>query len=142
MFKIGVNTSVSNNNQISDVYNESVKTNLQEAKDTMIQNYITDITTRSEDVTELVKNFTNNVTAEVDSVQQNKTKFDACIDLDGADITQTNELIQNVKQGFEKLNEDAKILKKVIDSQSKSEIQTEQGALNNQGSTTTTEQSV
>ena len=142
MFKLGVNTSVSNNNQISDVYNESVKTNLQEAKDTMIQNYITDITTRSEDVTELVKNFTNNVSAEVDSVQQNKTKFEACIDLDGADITQTNELIQNVKQGFEKLNEDAKILKKVIDSQSKGEIQTDQGALNNQGSTTTTEQSV
>lgn len=141
MWGVGVNTSVSNNEQVSNVYNESQKYTDQSVKDTMIQNYITNITTRSEDVTELVKNFTNNVSAEADSVQQNKTKFGACIDLDGANIVQSNELIQDVKQGFEKLNEDAKILKKVIDSQSEGEIQSGQGSSNNQGSSATTDQS-
>ena len=138
--RIGVNTSVSKNEQVSNVYNEAQKYTDQSVKDTMIQNYITDITTRSEDVTELVKNFTNNVSAEVDSIQQNKTKFGACVDLDGANIVQSNELIQKVKQGFEKLNKDAKVLKKVIDSESKGEIQAGQGSENNQGASASTDQ--
>lgn len=141
MWGVGVNTSVSNNEQVSNVYNESQKYTDQSVKDTMIQNYITNITTRSEDVTDLVKNFTNNVSAEADSVQQNKTKFGACIDLDGANIVQSNELIQDVTQGFEKLNEDAKILKKVIDSQSEGEVQSGQGSTSNQGASASTDQS-
>lgn len=141
MWGVGVNTSESNNEQVSNVYNESHKYTDQSVKDTMIQNYITHITTRSEDVTELVKNFTNNVSAEADSVQKNTTKFGVCIDLDGANITQSNELIQDVKQGFEKLNEDAKILKKVIDAQSEGDIQTVQTSTEGQGATATSDQS-
>lgn len=141
MWGVGVNTSVSNNEQVSNVYNDSQKYTDQSVKDTMIQNYITTITTRSEDVNELVKNFINNVSAEADSVQQNKTKFGACIDLDGANIVQSNELIQDVKQGFEKLNEDAKILKKVMDSQSEGNIQSGQGSTSNQGASASTDQS-
>ena len=140
MLGVGVNTSVSNNEQISNVYNDAQKYTDQSVKDTMIQNYITHITTRSEDVTELVKNFTNNVSAEADSIQQNKTKFGACIDLDGANIAQSNELIQDVKQGFEKLNEDAKVLKKVIDTQSEGKVESGQGASSDQGASSSTDQ--
>ena len=114
MWGLGVNVSNSENEQVSTVYNEAQKYTDQSVKDTMIQNYITNITTRSEDVTELVKNFENNVSAEADSIQRNTAKFAACLDIDGAPIKQSNELVQDVKQGFEKLNEDVKILKKVL----------------------------
>jgi hypothetical protein len=141
MWGIGVQSSVSTNNQESNVYNDAQKYTDQSVKDTMIQNYITKITTRNEDVNELVKNFTNNVSAEADSIQKNSMEFAGCIELDGAIVEQTNELIQDVKQGFEKLNEDAKTLKKVIDAHSDTQTTSEQGSKSTQGATSTTDQS-
>ena len=140
MWGLGVNVSNSENEQVSTVYNEAQKYTDQSVKDTMIQNYITNITTRSEDVTELVKNFENNVSAEADSIQRNTAKFAACLDIDGAPIKQSNELVQDVKQGFEKLNEDVKILKKVLESESDTSITSDQAATDVQGASAATEQ--
>ena len=138
---IGVQTSVNNTNQDSSVYNNAEKFNEQSVKDTMIQNYVTDIVNRTEDITELVKNFTNNVSAEADSIQKNTTKFAACIDLDGAAIKQTNELVQNVKQGFEQLYEDTKVLKQAVESQTDKTTTSDQTSSSDQGATSTTDQS-
>lgn len=140
MWGVAVNDSTNTSEQISNVYNEAQKYTDQSVKDTMIQNYITNITTRNEDITELVKNFENNVSAAADSVQRNTTKFGACIDLDGANINQVNELKQDVKQGFQKLNEDVKVLKKVLESESDTSITAEQAATETQGSSATSEQ--
>lgn len=140
MWGVAVNDSTNTSEQISNVYNEAQKYTDQSVKDTMIQNYITNITTRNEDITELVKNFENNVSAAAESVQRNTTKFGACIDLDGANINQVNELKQDVKQGFQKLNEDVKVLKKVLETESDTSTTAEQVATETQGSSSTTEQ--
>lgn len=140
MWGVGINTSVSNNEQVSNVYNEAQKYTDQSVKDTMIQNYITQITTRNEDVNELVKNFINNVSADADSVQRNTLEFAACLDLSDVVIKQKNELEQNAKQGFQKLNEDAKTLKRVLESESETGTTSDQGSTNTQGATSESEQ--
>lgn len=142
MWGVGVNASTSSNEQVSNVYNEAQKYTDQSVKDTMIQNYITNITTRNEDVTELVKNFENNVSAEADSVQRNTMRFAGCIKVKDINKAQVNELVQDVKQGFEKLNEDTKTLKRVLESTSDTSTTAEQGSTNAQGASAETGQTV
>lgn len=142
MWGVGVNVSNSTNTQISNAYNESKKYVDQSVKDTMIQNYISNITTRNEDVNELVKNFENNVSSEAEAMQKNTTKFAACVDIEDVPIKQTNELIQNVKQGFQKLNEDVKKLKKVIDTHSDTTSDIQQDSANKQGASAKSEQEI
>ena len=142
MWGVSVKTGVNENEQVSNAYSEAQKYTDQSVKDTMIQNYITTITTRTENVTELTKNFTDNINAQADSMQKNNTKFSACLDIDGLDLSQSNTLIQNVKQGFEKLNQDSKKLKEVIDSHSDTDIQNQQGSSNLQDSKLNSDQDI
>lgn len=142
MWGVGVKTGVNENEQVSNAYSESQKYTDQSVKDTMIQNYITNITTRTENVTELTKNFTDNINAQADSIQKNNTKFSACLDIDGLDLSQSNTLIQNVKQGFEKLNQDSKKLKEIIDTHSETDIQNKQDSSNLQDSKLNSDQDI
>ena len=140
MWGVGVNTSVSTNNQESSVYNDTQIYNDNAVKETLINNYITNITTRTENVNEIVKNFQNNVSAEADSIQKNSLKFAACMDMSDGKIVQSNELVQNVSQGFEQLYEDAKVLKSVIDSTSDTQSTIDQGLKSSQTTDATSEQ--
>lgn len=140
MWGVGVNTSVSTNNQESSVYNDTQIYNDNAVKETLINNYITNITTRTENVNEIVKNFQNNVSAEADSIQKNTAKFAACMDMPDANIVQSNELVQNVSQGFEQLYEDAKVLKSVIESTSDTQSTIDQGLKSSQTTDATSEQ--
>lgn len=140
MWGVGVNTSVSTNNQESSVYNDTQIYNDNAVKETLINNYITNITTRTENVNEIVKNFQNNVSAEADSIQKNSLKFAACMDMPDGKIVQSNELVQNVSQGFEQLYEDAKVLKSVIDSTSDTQSTIDQGLKSSQTTDATSEQ--
>ena len=140
MWGVGVSTSVSTNNQESSIYNDTQIYNDTSVKDTLINNYITNITTRTENVNEIVKNFQNNVSAEADSIQKNTAKFAACMDMPDANIVQSNELVQNVSQGFEQLYEDAKVLKSVIDSTSDTQSTIDQTTKSSQEATAESEQ--
>ena len=140
MWGIGVNTSVSNNNQTSNAYKETNNYNDQSVKDTMIQNYITNITTRSEDVTELVKNFNTNVMNEAEAIQKNNFVLNGCLELEDVDFgLQENTLKQDVAQGFEQFEEDVKKLKKILDTTSETSTNTQQGASEKQESTEKTD---
>lgn len=140
MWGVGVSTSVSTNNQESSIYNDTQIYNDESVKDTLIQNYITNITNRTENVNEIVKNFQNNVSAEADSIQKNTSKFAACMDMPDANIVQSNELVQNVSQGFEQLYEDTKVLKSVMDSMSDTQTTADQSTKSSQEATAESEQ--
>ena len=137
---LDVQTTINNTDQDSYVYNKADKYTDQSVKDTLIQNYITKITTRDENITELIKTFENNVSAIAESVQENLLEFGVCVDLKDANIIQSNELIQNVSQGFEQLNEDIKVLQRVLDVNADTEIDVDQGSESSQEASSKTDQ--
>ena len=137
---LDVQTTINNTDQDSYVYNKADKYTDQSVKDTLIQNYITKITTRDENITELIKSFENNVSAIAESVQENQLEFGVCVDLKDASILQSNELIQNVSQGFEQLNEDIKVLQRVLDVNADTEIDVDQGSESSQEASSKTDQ--
>ena len=138
---LNVNTSVNNTEQLSSIYQEAEKLTDQSVKDSMIQAYISNLVNRNEDVTETVRNLENNISSVLDSNQNNTVKLQTCLKLKDVEMVQTNDLIQSAKQGFEKLNEDKKALKRVMDSASSTTIESEQGSSSIQDSTATTDQS-
>lgn len=138
---LNVNTSVNNTEQLSSIYQEAEKLTDQSVKDSMIQAYISNLVNRNEDVTETVRNLENNISSVLDSNQNNTVKLQTCLKLKDVEMVQTNDLIQSAKQGFEKLNEDKKALKRVMDSASSTTIESEQGSSSVQDSTATTDQS-
>lgn len=104
-------TDITNNIETNEM---SLSTDFTDAsiRDTLIENYITDIVNRTEDMQELTKNFENNIKAESESVQRNELNLNGCIDMSGMELEQTNELTQAVAQGFELLFDDIKILRR------------------------------
>lgn len=139
--QISINTTVNNTEQETSIYQEAEKLTDQSVKDSMIQTYISNLVNRNEDVTETVRNLENNISSVLDSNQNNTIKLQTCLKLKDVEMVQTNDLIQSAKQGFEKLNEDRKALKRVMDSASSTTIESEQGSSSSQGSTATTDQS-
>ena len=139
--QININTTVNNTEQETSIYQEAEKLTDQSVKDSMIQTYISNLVNRNEDVTETVRNLENNISSVLDSNQNNTIKLQTCLKLKDVEMVQTNDLIQSAKQGFEKLNEDRKALKRVMDSASSTTIESEQGSSSSQGSTATTDQS-
>lgn len=137
-----VGITVNNNVNVANAYQESQKLNEQSVKDQMIQSYITNITNRTEDVTELTKNLETAVSAIADSIQENKFNLGACLDVENMDINQSNELVQTVTQGFQQLDEDTKALKRVVESNATQDTTQGQTSENGQGASQGTDQSI
>ena len=120
--------SVEESTQIQDIYKESNKFVDQSVRQKLTQAYAVDLANHTEDITEMKKNFENNMQANTESAQQNIAEFQACLELTDFNAEQTNTLVQDVAQGFDQLEQEAKNLKRAIETNSDTTITATQGA--------------
>lgn len=135
IFGFNANASSSTSEQISNVYTETDKFLDQSVKDTTIQNYISSLISRTSNKDEIIQNFQENIESAADSVQQNKLTLEGCMELDTITINQTNNLVQETKQGFEKLFEEISDLKQALGMDMTTDTTADQSASAKQGST-------
>jgi hypothetical protein len=114
--------------QVQDIRKETHYFQDQSVKQTLCQAYAVDLTNHTEDITEMKKNFKNNISATASSTQDNIVEFHACLELTDYNLEQSNKLVQDVEQGFDQFEKDVKELKRLIDTQSDTEIKVDQGA--------------
>jgi hypothetical protein len=139
--QLNVNANLQSSEQETNTYLETDKVIDQSVKDTEIQNYVTSLVSRATNVDSFVQNFKENIGAAVDSVQKNTVTFSGCMDIEGVNLDQSNKLIQEAKQGFEKMFEDVNKMKRALDLQTSSAITGEQGSTSAQGATGASDQS-
>lgn len=140
-FSVSANTSVSGSNQITNLYTESDKLLDQSVKDTTIQNYVSSLISRSNNKETIIQNFIENIESSVDSIQKNTLTFSGCMEVDDITVAQSNVLIQDSIQGFEKLFEDVNNLKQALGIDSTNETEADQNTSAAQGATGSSDQS-
>ena len=128
MLGVNVQEDTKISQQIQDIYKESNKYTDQSVRQTLTQAYAVDLANHTEDITEMKKNFVNNINAKAESSQKNITEFQACMELSDFNAEQTNTLVQDVVQGFDQLEQEAKELKRAIETNSDTTITAAQGS--------------
>ena len=139
-FMAAVQTDVQDNTQIQRIRKESEQYVDQSVSQRLTQAYAVDLVNKSEDITEMKKNFENFMNANAESSQQNVAEFQACLELTDFNLEQTNTLVQDVMQGFNQLENELKEIKRKLESESNTDIQAGQDAIGSQDGKQETEQ--